>query len=245
MRDEIQFPQLSEPYNTALREAVAYILARFDVSGLVAAGSILRGAPDASSDLDLYVIHRGPFRQRLQKFFHGVPAEIFVNPPEQVERYFAEEQASGRPITAHMLANGTPLIENGPELGRLRHLAAGLLQNAPAYTVDSLLYERYLCATLYEDAVDIAQRDPVTSDLLLAQSVTAMLPYRFKQAGLFVPRWKDLLAQLDELDPDSADLAKQFFAAGTHDERLSLASQLAQRIAGAEGFFEWESDPEA
>lgn len=55
-----------------------------------------RGKPDASSDIDLYVINRKPFRQRLQRFFDGVPAEIFVNPEFKIPRYFAQEQRDGR-----------------------------------------------------------------------------------------------------------------------------------------------------
>src|SRR5690349_862702 len=75
------FPSLPGKYDQALRDAVAFVLERFQPVGIVAAGTIVRGAPDPSSDLDLWVIHLQPVRQRLQKFFQGVPAEIFENPP--------------------------------------------------------------------------------------------------------------------------------------------------------------------
>ena len=87
------WPGLPENYDQALREAVQFILKRFDVLGIVAAGTIIRGSPDATSDLDIYVIHPAPFRQRVQKFFNGIPTEIFVNPPAMVEKYFIEERA--------------------------------------------------------------------------------------------------------------------------------------------------------
>ena len=57
------------------------------------------------------MIHRGSFRQRVQKFFSGVPAEIFVNPPSGIEKYFTEEHAVRRPLTAHMLATGFVVTE--------------------------------------------------------------------------------------------------------------------------------------
>ena len=84
MMSQCKWPDLPEKYGKALREAVRFILNRFDVSGIVAAGTIIEGNPDLSSDLDVYVIHRKLFRQRIQKFFNDVPAEIFVNPPAAV-----------------------------------------------------------------------------------------------------------------------------------------------------------------
>lgn len=85
---ECTWPDLSEPYSLALQQAVEFIAARFDPLGIIACGSILRGMPDPSSDLDMYVIHHRPLRQRIQKTFNSVPSEIFVNPPAEIERYF-------------------------------------------------------------------------------------------------------------------------------------------------------------
>ncbi len=105
------FPALAEPYQSALREAVTYILERYDDAvGIIAAGSILRGQGHATSDLDLYVIRTRPQRQRVQRRFQGVAAEIFVNPPRQIARYFADEARDTRPITAHMLAQGAVFL---------------------------------------------------------------------------------------------------------------------------------------
>ncbi len=73
--------------------------------GIIVAGTHISGNPDPTSDLDIYVIHAHPQRQRIQKRFKGVPAEIFVNPPAAIRRYFAEEVR--RPSTAHMLAQAS------------------------------------------------------------------------------------------------------------------------------------------
>jgi hypothetical protein len=43
--DEVLWPDLPEPYNGALRAAVAYVLDRYKPVGVIAAGSVLRGAP--------------------------------------------------------------------------------------------------------------------------------------------------------------------------------------------------------
>src|SRR5687768_9018004 len=98
----INFPTLPSPYAEALRDAVDFILARYEVWGVLASGTIIEGTPDANSDLDMFVIHARPQRQRVQKRFQGVATEIFVNPPTTIRRYFAEEV--DRPSTAHMLA---------------------------------------------------------------------------------------------------------------------------------------------
>ena len=103
------WPDLPEPHLRALKQAVAFVLESFDsVLGLIACGSVSRGNFDASSDVDLYVIHSAHSRQRLQKFFNGVPAEIFVNPPGMIEQYFAEDLRSRRLITPPFLCAVTP-----------------------------------------------------------------------------------------------------------------------------------------
>jgi hypothetical protein len=240
----IPWPDLSEPYNQALREAAAYVLDRYQPVGMIAAGSVVRGAPDQSSDIDLYVIHLAPFRQRVQKFFNGVPTEIFINPPHQVERYLKEEQAAGRPITAHMLTTGIALLESDPVVNRLRQRSFELLAQNPVYSEMSLIMGRYLTATYYEDALDLVEKDPAMASMLLSKSVTDMIEYCFRRNGCFLPRVKKTLSGLQNIDPVTAQLANAFFSSGQLEQRLSLAAGLAERILAADGFFEWETAPE-
>jgi predicted nucleotidyltransferase len=56
MNEECCWPDLPERFDMALRELVSFVLARFNVAGIVAAGSIVRGTPDPTSDLDIYVV---------------------------------------------------------------------------------------------------------------------------------------------------------------------------------------------
>jgi hypothetical protein len=121
--DRCAWPPLGEPYATALHEAVRYIFGRWAPVGIVAAGTIIRGHPGPASDLDLHVLHRRPERRRVQRFFNGVPAEIFVNLPERVERDLAGEQRDGRQTTAHMLATGAVVYAADATLAQLRERA--------------------------------------------------------------------------------------------------------------------------
>jgi len=238
------WPDLPERYDRALREAVTHILGRYTPVGIIAAGSILRRTPDPSSDLDIYVLHLEPFRQRLQKFFNGVPAEIFVNPPAAVEGYFTSEGAASRPITAHMLVNGFVILDRHPVVEQLRQRARELLSTHPNLTPAQHTWKRYLASNLLEDAVDIAERDPQTTQIFLTQAVFAMLQYHFEANGHFIPRTKELLSQLDNLDPPLAILARTFYSSGDFVARLAAAEQIADRTVKARAFFEWETEPE-
>jgi hypothetical protein len=190
------------------------------------------------------VLHLAPYRQRLQKFFNRVPAEIFVNPPAAVEGYFASEQAAGRPITAHMLVNGFVVLDQHPVVEQLRQHARELLAAPPALSEAQHTWKRYWASNLFEDAVDVAAHDPLTAQIFLAQAVFVMLQYHFEAQGCFIPRTKELLAQLEALDPPLAALARQFYISEDFAARLTAAGQIADRTVAVRGFFEWESEQE-
>src|SRR5262245_29663237 len=165
------FPELPDRYDRALREAVSFILERFRPVGILAAGTIVRGAPDATSDLDVWVIHLEPMRQRLQKFFNGVPAEIFVNPPWVIQKYFAQDQAEARPISAHMMATGTVVLSTDPVVEQLRQTAISLINSHPMLTPQKLTLARYAAATKFEDAMDIFGRNPAAANMIVSDAV--------------------------------------------------------------------------
>lgn len=240
MDEECRWPDLPERYASALRDAVGYILDRFDVVGIVASGTVLRGEPDLTSDLDIYVVNREPFRQRIQRFSRGVPTEIFVNPVSAIRGYFPEEHEDSRPITAHMLAAGFVILSRSRIVDELRAEAEQWLAkpcNPPHWR---LVMERYFAATQYEDALDIAERDQPTALLILNQAVTAMIHYWYKSNGHFIPRSKQLLSRLVSLDEKLGLDAQRFFTAPL-EERWSLARKIAYQTIGVYGFFEWES----
>ena len=235
----IDFPTLPTPYAEALRDAVDFILARYEVWGMLAAGTIITGTPDANSDLDMFVIHGKPQRQRVQKRFQGVPTEIFVNPPATIRRYFAEEVT--RPSTAHMLANGVVLIDRHPVVEELIAEAHSWLVTPPNLSKTQLTMRRYSAADAFENAQDIASRDPANCSLILHQAVQGMIDYTFLMANRPLPRAKRALAALAELDPTLGDLARRYYDAETHSTRLAIANQIAARTIQATGFFEWET----
>lgn len=240
-----QWPGLASPYDVSLRSAVEYILARFPVLGIIASGSIIRGNPGPTSDFDICVIHAQPQRQRLQRLFHGVPAEIFVNPPHTIRGYFADEHSEGRPCTAHMLATGFPVLVNDPVVTELQDEARTWLQKAPIVSAQKLLWQRYGLVDQLDNAKDLLQSDPECAARILHQVVDGLVDYYFRSKGRFLPRLKESITKLAEIDPELAQLTRTYYQTNDVQIQAPLAHTLAQRILGVTEFFEWESEAEA
>ena len=242
---ECRWPKLSDRYSKALRATVAYILDNFDVHGIIVSGSIIRGNPNAGSDFDTVVIHAKPERQRIQKFFHGVPAEIFVNPPAAIRSYMRDEQKSGRPSDSHMLTTGFVILDRDPIVQTLIQEAQVAIAKRPELSQQALTFKRYFAVDCFENAVDIAQSDPANASLILHKAVQDMIDYHFLATNQWQPRVKEMLAGLAKSDAALGALAYQFYDEADLTEKFKIAEALAQRILGETGFFEWASYPEA
>jgi predicted nucleotidyltransferase len=239
---QCSWPALPAKYDQALRMAVRFILERYAAHAIVLSGTILEGAPDASSDLDIYVIHVAPQRQRLQRWFNSVPAEIFVNPACAIRGYFETER--DRPCTANMLATGHVIYAQGPMVEQLRGEAATWLQRLPDLSEEQLRVMRYFAADQLDNAKDRAAQDPAVGQMILHEAVRRMLHYCFLAANRHLPRDKRLLHALETLDGATAQLAREFYTATDQATRFELAHALAMRTIRVTGFFEWESSLE-
>lgn len=235
------FPDLGAPYEEALRQAVVHILERYDPIAIIVTGTILRGDAGPTSDLDMWVLWDDPRRQRAQRRFNGVPAEIFVNPPARVQRYFDEERGEGRPITAHMVSTGFVVYDGDPALNEIREQAAKELAKGPGVTEEGLTAQRYRAATLLEDGLDILDDDPAGSALLMSSAVETLVRAEYLAAGRWQPRDKELVARLGEVDATLARYVHAFHTAASVGEKASAARMAFHHAIGEVGFFEWES----
>ena len=236
-----RWPELREPYAEALRQAVAFVLEETEPVGIVATGTVIRGEAHPASDIDLYVLHDAPYRRRVQRFFAGVPTEIFINPPQAVRSYFRDEHRTGRRFTAHMLATGFVVLDRGAVVEELRSESRDWLARPHEWSSEDALRARYAAATRLEDGADTTPTDPVVAALLLAQSVTDMLEYWLRAHGHPLPRAKALVSEITALDPKLGAMTSSFALARSPLERLEAAHQIADYVLQVRGFFEWDS----
>lgn len=228
------------PFDSAIAALEAYVRATYAPIGIVVAGSIVRGEAGPNSDFDVFVVHDQPWRLREQRRFDGVPAELFVNPPEQVRRYFATEHAGARPHTAHMFATGEPVEPVHPVIRELVAEARDWLARPLAPTPEQLESLRYGGVDLLDDARDIVDHDPVAASLLLADAVRQIIAYAFWKQHRFQPRRKDAVTALAAIDPAAAGLVRRW-ATSTGADALAAAAALARHVLDADTFFAWTS----
>lgn len=235
---------LSPPYDEALALALDFIRDTYDPVGVVVSGTIIRGNPQKSSDLDFVVIHDEPWRQRAQRFFAGVPAEIFVNPEFEVHRAFRREASTGRPVMSHMIATGEVVLDRTGAIARLRSQAEISLAAGPQPSHETLTQLAYSMATAFEDAVDIAAIDPERAMTQVSEALVAAAGLSFLQGQQWLPRSKELFSEFELLHPALGSSLRAAIQASSVSQAIMLAQPVIERIAGASGFFEWETDPQ-
>lgn len=235
---------LSPRHRQALQQARSWIEATLEPAGLLVSGSLVRGEGHARSDLDLVVLWRRPGRQRLQRRFDGVPAEVFANSHDWLQHTLRREAQEARPVMAHLLATGVLLHDEDGRLAALVTLAQAQWQTGPAPTPAWLQAQRYRAATAVEDALDLAQRDDGDARLARHRAVEALLDHAFVARGHFLPRAKQRLALLQALDPAAASALGAVLDARDAATASAALSEAAQRLIGTDGFFEWDSPVE-
>lgn len=237
----LDLPDFEPHYNRALRQALEYLDQRFNPIAIVVGGSIVRGNPDPASDLDVFVLHAEPWRQRVQRRFDGTPVEFFVNHPSFIAGYFADERARGRPSTAHILATGHLVLDTDGLMAGFIAEAQRLLAAGPDVDDDLLVSHRYATAMEFEDALDVVDRDSDIASMLLHRAVESAVRYCFWGERRWQPRNKELLPELSAVDPDLAMLVRRYYRTAGIEVRLELARKIVLQTAGEIGAFDWES----
>lgn len=240
----INWPELSKQYSDALKEGVEWIMDKFDPVGVIAAGTIIRGNPDKSSDFDIFVIHNAGFRQRIQKIFKTIPFEIFVNPPCSIIKNLQDEYKSQRQCTAHMLSTGHVLINKEPIVNELIVSASKYLETKPVFDINQATMLRYKAAVLLEDALDIKDKDIAMTNLFISDAVQALLGWFYYQERVFIPRQKELIVLTEKINPEIGDCARKIMESEHVDDKITNLIKLADLTIKTYGFFEWESKPE-
>lgn len=225
----------------ALTEAIDWINLNHECTAIVASGSIIRGNGDENSDFDFYVVHSKPFRQRIQKYFNGVPCEIFLNNIDHIYDYFETEGKNNRPVTAHILLTGQVVKgKDDPQIKALIEEAKTLATKFTPLTAEQLIAKQYTIALLFEDAMDVKDSDVITAAFILDKAVLEAVDFIFLKNQLPLPRLKERFNVLDEIEPAAAKIARQYYDT-TINNKFDIARKLVLLTAKHTGFFEWES----
>jgi len=240
MLEQCHFPKIDEPFAGALHEAVSYVIEHYNPIGIIGAGSVMRGEGDSTSDIDLYVIFEGSYRQLEHKFFNGVPCQLFCNPVQRMARYFVEERGrlDNGPTTAHMLANSIVILDQDARIEQIRTEAKAVLQLAPEPNQDMLQLMRYHAISSLENAYDVRETDPDMAMLEICNALPKMLHYYFLKRGQYVPRHKDTLGQIRRSDPDLARLIHRLFTVDLAS-RYDILQEIADKTIEIHRFFEY------
>jgi predicted nucleotidyltransferase len=233
---------MNDYHKIGLSEAVTWIRLNFKPLGIIVSGSILRGNPDLNSDFDIFVIHEETYRQRIQKYFNGVPCEIFINNFNHVYGYFEKEYENNRPVTAHMISTGKVILgEDNPIIKKLMQSAEEFLLKAPLVSEENLTRTKYAISTLFEDATDVMDTDQLTGTYFLNKLTSDIIDYVFLMAGTPCPRAKERISYLEVNYPDIGKLVVGYYRAENFKDRYEVAKSLVGKTIGKYGFFEWES----
>jgi len=161
--------------------------------GVVVTGSIIRGNPGSSSDLDIVVLLNEPWRRRVQRLFNGTPAEVFFNSPEWLRHCIRDEAARGRPVMAHMLTTGVLVRDTDGRMANVIQTATEVLARGPCLSDEALLRGRYAAVCQLEDAMDFADANTPDAHQSRASAVAAITAHAYLQANRFLPRPKERL----------------------------------------------------
>ncbi len=241
MDQPLDLPDLGARYNAALGQACEYLFEHFEPIGIVVTGSIVRGNPDPSSDLDIFVLHDQPWRQRVQRRFAGVPVELFVNHHDFMAGYFEVDGVRGRPTTAHMLATGHLALDTDGLMAGIIDDSRRMLEAGPQIDENGLIVQRYSTAMLFEDAVDVIEQDPELAASLLHEVVASALRFRFWQKRRWQPRNKELLSELASFDAGLVQLVRRYYRASITREGLDIAREILLHTTEKTGAFDWET----
>jgi len=240
MLEQCHFPDLKEPFATALREVVAYAIEHYNPIGIIGAGSVMRGEGDLTSDIDLYVIFEGNYRQLEHKFFNGVPCQLFCNPTQMMPRYFDEERGrlNNGPTTAHMMTSGIVILDRDPRIEQIRADAKKALDLPPNPNEDMLQLVRYHAVSALENMLDVCESDSDMAMLEICNALPNMLHYYFLKQGQYIPRHKDTIKQIRQHDPELAQLIHRLFTVDI-ELRYDIFLEIADKTIEIRRFFEY------
>lgn len=200
-----------------------------DLVGILATGSRVHGTPDPTSDLDVHVVITRPQRQRRNFVHAGVELELFINPPFQVRRYFAD----GRGVDPHMWTFGRVIHDPHGTIAELQREARAIWEGGPPpITEHDKWMLRYFPADLLRDIMDVVPHDQAAATLLLHALLERLVSTHARLHGRWPAKSKRRLTDLEQWDPVAARIVRNALEQNNFGltERVALAVRLADYV---------------
>lgn len=205
-----------------------------DLLGVLATGSRVRGEGDESSDIDLHVLTGQPRRQRRNITLNDVEVEMFINPPFQIERYFADDRTSGRGVDQHVWSTARAVYDPQGAVAELQ-AEAQRQWNAGPPPIDGADWPvRYPPPDLVRDIGDVIARDPDQAQILIGVLLAELIDVHYRLHGRWRPKAKRVLADLETWDATAANLVRRS-CGGTVAERFAALKQFMQHVLAPVG----------
>lgn len=225
-------------YQKALDVALAELAADPEVVGILWTGSVQQGTPEATSDIDLYVVTEKPYYYRATRRYEGVITELFVNNVASMRwRITRPEEIAA----AAGFATGELLLDRTGVMAELQKVAQDRW-NAPrpALSEEQVKMLRYALTDLADDLDDV-EHDPVASRVVGANLVQMAMEVFCKLHRHHGAKPKRLFAYVAGRDSLLGVMLRDYYQRSMHPK---LAQEIVDYVLAPVGgrLVEWESE---
>jgi len=223
-----------------------------DMIGVLACGSYITGAPTKHSDLDVHIVLKSScnYRVKLNRYVDGLLIECFINPPQQIRSYFAEDYRSLEQASMNQFATGKIVLDSTGEVATLKSEAQALIAKRfddVAVSVSELdKYTLWDMQDDLEDALLTKRRDfnflyyNYCNKLLKLVCKVAKYPYGIKTVhkGQFDALTKQKYSLPDFPNPSVSKLITKAITAKRRKTKVNTFKQLCQFVWQETGGFD-------
>ncbi|CAH0125143.1 nucleotidyltransferase domain-containing protein [Microbacterium foliorum] len=192
-----------------LAVAERFVAARYPGADIaIVAGSTARGERTPTSDIDLLLLGDELFEAEDQRSeastheFEGEIFEVFAYTPAGFEEWADRGVAQHRPVTVHMLVEGTAFRDDG-RLASLRRRWQSVLDEGPSLSADESTFRRYVITDVLDDLRDAA--DPLEQQVEAAILFERIAELMLLSEGRWIATGKWLPRRLRTLSRERAD----------------------------------------
>lgn len=190
--------------------AERFVAARYPGAAVaIVAGSTARSARTPTSDIDLLLLGEELFdaddqtSEASTQVFEGEIFEVFAYTPAGFDEWADRGIAQHRPVTVHMLIEGTAIRDDG-RLAALRRRWQKVLDTGPSLSTQECAFRRYVITDVLDDLRDAA--DPLEQQVEAAILFERIAELMLLSEGRWIATGKWLPRRLRDFSSERAEL---------------------------------------